>query len=73
MICFYTDEENNEFSTITLAKKKSSNTKPKANDIISSLFTMNHELWQVIIVLFLTYCHLLYILLYIILISPMNV
>ncbi|CAH1710984.1 uncharacterized protein LOC114127096 [Aphis gossypii] len=40
------DDENNEFSTITLAKKKSTNTKPKANDIISSLFTMNHELWQ---------------------------
>ncbi|XP_026813567.1 non-structural maintenance of chromosome element 4-like [Rhopalosiphum maidis] len=40
------DNENDEFSTITLAKKKSTNAKPKTDDIISSLFTMNYELWK---------------------------
>ncbi|XP_060867602.1 uncharacterized protein LOC132942908 [Metopolophium dirhodum] len=40
------DDDNNEFSTITLVKKKSTNTKSKRDEIISSLFTLNRELWQ---------------------------
>ncbi|XP_025209001.1 EP300-interacting inhibitor of differentiation 3-like [Melanaphis sacchari] len=40
------DGENYEFSTITLAKKRNTNDKPKTDDNISSLFTMNYELWQ---------------------------
>lgn len=46
----HTEDKNDEFSTITLAKKNNDNTnaKSKVDDIISSLFTMNHELWQVI-------------------------
>ncbi|CAI6350426.1 unnamed protein product [Macrosiphum euphorbiae] len=40
------DDENDEFSTITLAKKKSTNDKSKGDQVKSSLFTMNHELWQ---------------------------
>lgn len=39
-------DDNDEFSTITLTKNKSTNPKSKVDDIISSLFTMNHELWQ---------------------------
>ncbi|XP_015363471.1 PREDICTED: non-structural maintenance of chromosomes element 4 homolog A-like [Diuraphis noxia] len=40
------DDKDEEFSTITLAKKKSTNAKSKVDDNISFLFTMNHELWQ---------------------------
>nr|BAH72406.1 ACYPI005902 [Acyrthosiphon pisum] len=40
------DDESDEFSTITLGKKRSTDAQSKKDEVISSLFTMNRDLWQ---------------------------
>lgn len=40
------DDENYEFSTITLVKKKNTDSKSKRDEVKSSLFTMNRGLWE---------------------------
>lgn len=45
--CFSLDDETNEFTTITIGKKKEDNTENSKNTVISSLFKINYDLWKV--------------------------